>query len=52
MRQKDSNTAVYFTLVVEVVCKLENYTLIRFAGRNAIVKTEDLVFVRSASQVA
>jgi len=38
--------AHYFGLNVEVICKLENSSLIRYRGRESIVDTTDLVFIR------
>jgi len=37
--------AHYFGLRVEVICKLENSSLIRYQGRESIVDTIDLVFI-------
>ena len=37
--------AHYFGLKVEVICKLENSSLIRYQGRESIVDTTDLVFI-------
>jgi len=39
-------TADYFGLKVEVVCKMEHCSLICFQGRESIVVTADLVFIR------
>ena len=39
--------ASYFGLNVEVICRLHEYSLIRFNGRCFIVSTVDLVFKRS-----
>ena len=38
-------TAHYFGLKVEVICKLKNSSLIRYQGRESIVDTIDLVFI-------
>jgi len=37
--------AHYFGLKVEVSCKLENSSLIRYRSRESIVDTADLVFI-------
>jgi hypothetical protein len=44
--------AHYFGLNVEVICKLENSSLIRYRGRESIVDTTDLVFIRRLKHAA
>ena len=44
--------AHYFGLKVEVICKLENSSLICHQGRESIVDTSDLVFVRRLNLAA
>jgi hypothetical protein len=44
--------AHYFGLEVEVICKLENSSLIRYRGRECIVDTADLVFIRRLKHAA
>lgn len=44
--------AHYFGLEVEVICKLENLALIRYQGRESIVDTTDLVFIRRLKYAA
>jgi hypothetical protein len=46
------NRAVYFGLTVDVVCKLDHYSLVRFGDRVSLVETADLVFACSAGHVA
>ena len=45
-------TADYFGLRVEVICKLENCSLICFRGRESIVETADLVFISRLKRAA
>ena len=44
--------AHYFGLKVEVICKLENLSLIRYQGRESIVDTTDLVVIRRLKHAA
>jgi hypothetical protein len=44
-RKVNVTIATYFGLEVEVLIKLQNYSLIQFQGREFIVDTTDLVFV-------
>jgi hypothetical protein len=44
--------AHYFGLEVEVICMLENLSLIRYQGRESIVDTTDLVFIRRLKHAA
>ena len=46
MNTKNTNEiAHYCGLRVDVICKLENSSLIRYQGRESIVDTTDLVFI-------
>ena len=45
-------TADYFGLKVEVICRMENCSLICFQGRESIVETADLVFIRRLYRAA
>jgi hypothetical protein len=42
------NRATYFGLSVDVVCKLDSYSVICFGDRVHLVETGDLLFVCSA----
>ena len=48
----DNRTAYYFGLEVEVLCAMENCSLIRFAPRECIVETADLEWVQILEQAA
>ena len=48
----DKATAYYFGLEVEVLCKMENCSSIRFASREFIVDTADLESVQVLEQAA
>ncbi len=50
--KSDHLTAQYFGLRVEVICKMEQCTLISFEGRHFIVDTKDLVFERGLATAA
>jgi hypothetical protein len=45
-------TATYFGVEVEVVLKMQYYSLIRFQGRELIVETADLEFRRGLKYAA
>ena len=51
-RTMDNRMAYYFGLAVEVLCAMENCSLIRFASRECIVDTTDLEWVQSLEQAA
>ena len=42
------NRATYFGLSVDVVCKLDSYSVICFGDRVHLIETGDLVFACSA----
>ena len=42
-KQEKQNLANYFGLVVEVIDRMECYSMICFRGRKSIVETADLV---------
>ena len=44
-KQQKQNLADYFGLVVEVIDRMENYSMIYFHGRKCIVETADLVAI-------
>jgi hypothetical protein len=44
-KQRKQNLANYFGLVVEVIDRMENYSMICYHGRNCIVETTDLVAI-------
>ena len=48
----DNRTAYYIGLEVEVLCAMENCSLIRFGSREFIVDTTDLERVQSLGQAA
>lgn len=50
--KRHMTTADYFGLRVKVICKMENYSLICFEGRESIVDTADLVFIRHLQRAA
>jgi len=55
VRMNTKNTieiAHYFGLKVKVICRLENSSLIRYQGRESIVDTIDLVFIRQLKHAA
>lgn len=43
--QEKQNLAIYFGLVVEVIDRMEIYSMICFRGRKCIVETADLVAI-------
>jgi len=48
----DNRTAYYFGLAVEVLCRMRDCSLIRFASRECIVDTADLEWVQILEQAA
>ena len=53
MNTKNTNEiAHYFGLKVKVICRLEISSLIRYQGRESIVDTIDLVFIRQLKHAA
>lgn len=44
--------AEYYGLVVDVVCRLEHYSIVRYRDREFVVNTEDLSLRRSVSRAA
>lgn len=48
----DNRAAYYFGLAVEVLCRMENSSLIRFRSKEFIVDTADLEWVQSFEQAA
>ena len=43
--QRKQNLANYFGIVVEVIDRMDNYSMICFRGRKCIVETADLVVI-------
>lgn len=41
-RLTEDKVAIYFGLMVELILRMENYSLIRYGGRESIVRTDDL----------
>jgi hypothetical protein len=44
--------AHYFGLVIEVVCRMENYSVIRYRGRKVIIETADLAVIEKSKCAA
>ncbi|HVN80528.1 MAG TPA: hypothetical protein VMW38_16145 [Terriglobia bacterium] len=44
--------ASYFSLTVYVLCRMENYALIRFQGQEFVVETQDLAFELGCARAA
>ncbi len=50
--QQKQNLAIYFGLVIEVIYRMENYSMICFRGRKCIVETADLVAIEMSQCAA
>ena len=44
--------AIYFGLQVEVICRMENCSLIRFGNREFVVDTQDLAEIQQVLKLA
>ena len=44
--------ATYFGLLVEVICRMENCSMIRFRGKSFIVETADLIATNMSKNAA
>jgi len=51
-KQHKEKLANYFGLVVEVIDRMENYSMICFHGRKCIVETADLVAIEMSQNAA
>ena len=47
-----TESADYFGLKVEVMCRMEHCALVRFGAREFVVEASDLVFVQTLRQAA
>ncbi len=50
--QQKQNLSNYFGLVIEMIYKMDNYSMIRFRGRKSIVETADLVVIEKSQCAA